>query len=229
VPGDVKTLGVALMTGIVGFLVANLVDPSARVPGQCAFYYLLLALIGSAYSSVVGTEDQREATEQRRTVTLGLLAVACGVLVAIVWAAVADVRSSTYVVRGETLLSNSSDVSGAEAAIGEFRRACALTPRNPVAQYELANALAGAGRHEEALRVYSIVEALSPNYGRIHFNQGASLYNLHRYSDAEREMAVAYRLDGLPDSRARLDYLRKMLHGPPTELAPVPRTSDPRR
>ena len=211
VPASARTLGVALVTGIIGFLSANLVDPSARAPGMCSFYYLFLALIGSAYLPVATAEDRPESSRWTRAVVGTLLGLAVVMLAVIGWATVTDLRSSVYVVRGETLLTSATDVAGAEAAIEEFRRACAVTPKSVTAQYDLANALAVTGRHSEAMRVYKIVEALSPNYGRLHFNEGTSLYHLRRYSEAEREMALAYRLDNLPDSRARLQCLREFL------------------
>ena len=204
-----KGLLVAVPAGTVGFLCANLVDISFRVPSEAAFYYLLLVLIGS----VSGRQGEHagEPAMPWRGLAVAALAAVLGVLAAVGWANVADLRSSMYTVRGESLMTSAADISGAEAALEEFRQACAITPQSPAPQYDLANALAVVGRHEEALQAYSRVERLSPNYGRLHFNQGTSLYNLRRYREAEREMALAYRLDGLPDSKVRFDYLRKML------------------
>ncbi len=207
-----KWLVIALLVGVTGFLSANLVGISARVPGEAAFYYLVLALVAS-----VGQGAHPQGHVFRLFVRPLLVVVICLLLVS-AWGVASDLRASIYLVRGESVLLDAQDVAGAEAAIQEFRSAARITPRSPVAQYELANALAVSGRHEEALVAYELVEELSPNYGRIHFNQGTSLYHLGRYSEAEREMALAYSLDHLPDSRERLDHLRELLRRGKTRL-----------
>ena len=208
-PAGERWLPAALLAGTVGFLCANLVGISARVPGEAGFWYLLLSLIASV--SGRRTEQPGEPVMPGRRLTLAVPAAVLALLAATGWGYITDLRSSIYLVRGESLMTSAADISGAEAALEEFRRACEIAPKSPAAQYDLANALAVVGRHDEALRVYSLVEQLSPNYGRVHFNQGTSLYNLRWYREAEHEMALAYRLDGLPDSRYRLACLRGML------------------
>lgn len=208
---------VALLAGVTGFLSANLVGISARVPGEAAFYYLVLAMVASIGQ---GAHPQSAISDhpKLRPLTRPLLVVVTCLLLAVAWGAASDLRASIHLVRGESVLLDAQDVAGAEASLPEFRAAARITPRSPMAQYELANALAVSGMHEEALAVYKLVEELSPNYGRLHFNQGTSLYHLGHYSEAEREMALAYRLDHLPDSRERLDRLRELLRRGKTKL-----------
>ncbi|MHB9035342.1 MAG: O-antigen ligase family protein [Armatimonadota bacterium] len=208
--GD-KWLAVALLVGITGFLAANLVGRSARVPGEAGFMYLLLALLGSLNYSFAVQENAPEPRGFRRNALVATASGTCLLLLAIGWSAVSELRSSIYIARGESLLTDAYNSNGAANAVNEFQTACKLTPTDPGAWYELGNALAVSGRHYEALDAYEVVEKLSPSYGRLHFNQGTSLFNLRRYSDAEYEMTRAYKQDGLPDSRTRLEYLRNLL------------------
>jgi tetratricopeptide (TPR) repeat protein len=127
------------------------------------------------------------------------------------WARAHELRSSIYIENGECLLTDSRDTAGASAAVEQFQTACDITPEDPAPWYELANALAVSGAHPEALRAYGEVERLSPDYGRLHFNRGTSLFNLRKIYAAEHEMSLAYKQDGLPDSRQRLSYLRNLI------------------
>ncbi|MCE5313670.1 MAG: O-antigen ligase family protein [Armatimonadota bacterium] len=207
-----KSLAVALAAGITGFLSANMVGISARVPGEAGFLYLFLALIGSIdCMSVMLKAETEPQCDLRPKVLVTALSAVFVMLLAIGWSSIIGLRSSVYIQRGELVLTDAYDSSGAAIAIDQFRTACALTPKDPQAWYELGNALAVYGRHPQALGAYEIVGKLSPGYGRLHFNQGTSLFNIGRYRDAEREMALAYKQDGLPDSKARLSFLRDLL------------------
>lgn len=202
-----KRFAVALMAAMVGFLAANMVGRSARVPGEMAYYYVLLAVLSSIQAQK-GT--WLPLKRSGRTVRLMAASAACALLMIIGWSSLVELRSSIYLAGGESLLTDPYNVFGAAAAVEEFKTACRLTPGDPGARYELANALAVSGRHHEAIDAYDVVEKLSPDYGRVHFNRATSLFNLGRYIEAEREMTIAHEQDALPDSRARLDYLRSL-------------------
>ncbi|MCE5321866.1 O-antigen ligase family protein [bacterium] len=204
-----KRLAIALLAGMVGFLAANMVGRSARVPGETAYYYILLAVLASMHAQ---SEFWRPVRKSKRTFLLAAISAVCALLLIIGWSSLTELRSSIYLTRGEALLTDPYNTAGSAAAAEEFKIACRLTPFDPGACYELGNALAVSGRHYEALDAYKVVEKLSPDYGRVHFNKATSLYNLGRYIEAEREMTIAHEQDGLPDSRARLDYLRSLFH-----------------
>jgi Flp pilus assembly protein TadD len=115
----------------------------------------------------------------------------------------AYLRASVHLLRGELLLKAQASPA---LAVAEFSEACRLTPDSAEAQYDLGNAYARVKSYDEALRTYAVVEKLSPNYARLHFNKGTVLLLAGRYAEARRELKRAYDLDGLPDTRLRLQY-----------------------
>ena len=201
-----KALGAALFVGITGFLVANMVGLSARVPGEAGFMYILLALLASTGKNDVPSVKQRHPIQAAALATVLLCVAVIG------WSTVAELRASIYIARGEELLADFGNTYAAAEATGEFKIACKLTPYDPGAWYELGNAYAASGQPEQALDAYEKTGDLSPSYGRLHFNKATSMFNTGRYYDALYEMTIAHDQDGLPDSGERLNYLKKLLH-----------------
>jgi hypothetical protein len=72
-----------------------------------------------------------------------------------------------------------------------------LLPANPKAHNNIANALIGLNRFDEALARYGRATAVDPNYAEGYFNQGALLADLRRFHDALAclDKAVALRPD----------------------------------
>ncbi len=208
-PSQARWLVVALLTGVGGFLCANLVGVSLYVPGEPALFYICLALM-AAIASPVAAKGRRPDEGARRLPWAQTTAaiVAAVVVAAIGWTSLSGCRASTELAAGEGLL-NSLGSYGAGDAVTHFRRACALTPDSPEAHYDLGNALAVSRRFRGALREYETVEKLSPHYGRVHFNKAVCYAQMGDFASAEPEAALAYWQDRLPDSRATLAWLRR--------------------
>lgn len=194
---------VTLVVGCVGYVCANMVDPAARVPGEGALFYLVLAMIAAAAQSASRSAIPAPAARSTAALILGsalLLAMAPGM--------VRQCAASRLLARGETVAMHYG-AAGMTTGINLFRRACRLTPTNAEPHYSLGNALAMAGRYEEALAEYRVVERLWPHYGRVHFNKATCYAQLGLLREAESEMRLAYWQDRLPDSREALDFLRR--------------------
>jgi tetratricopeptide (TPR) repeat protein len=102
-----------------------------------------------------------------------------------------------------------------------FTRAVAVTDRNFFAHNNLGEALAAAGRREEAAVHYQEAVRLHPGYAPARNNAGIVLAEAGRYAEAEREFRAALDLDprltmaesNLATARARLgDYEDAIAH-----------------
>ena len=102
-----------------------------------------------------------------------------------------------------------------------FERAVAVTERNFLAHNNLGEALASAGRREEAAIHYAEAVRLRPGYAPARNNQGIVLAEAGRYAEAEQEFRAALALDpgmviaesNLATARARLgDYQDAIAH-----------------
>ncbi len=116
-----------------------------------------------------------------------------------------------------------------------FARAVAVTAGNFFAHNNLGEALAAAGRREEAATHYAEAARLHPGYAPARNNQGIVLAEAGRYADAEREFRAALTFDpslamaesNLATARARLGdfedaiahYRRAVALAPANELA----------
>lgn len=80
-----------------------------------------------------------------------------------------------------------------EFLIAPMRAALEENPKNTYARFELANALASVGRHEEAVRELDHLLAQDPDYehGAAWYNRGNSLVELGRLEDAVASYAEA--------------------------------------
>jgi protein O-mannosyl-transferase len=102
-----------------------------------------------------------------------------------------------------------------------FGRAVAVTERNFFAHNNLGEALAAAGRRDEAAAHYQEAVRIHPGYAPARNNAGIVLAEAGRYADAEREFRAALELDpklamaesNLGTARARLgDYEDAIVH-----------------
>lgn len=102
-----------------------------------------------------------------------------------------------------------------------FEHAVAVTERNFFAHNNLGEALASAGRRDEAAVHYAEAIRIHPGYAPARNNQGIVLAEAGRYADAEREFRAALALDpgmvmaenNLATARARLgDYQDAIAH-----------------
>jgi tetratricopeptide (TPR) repeat protein len=102
-----------------------------------------------------------------------------------------------------------------------FARATAVTTRNFLAENNLGEALAAAGRREEAAAHYAEAVRIHPGYAPARNNHGISLAEQGRYAEAEQEFRAALaqnpRLSmaasNLGTTRARLgDYDDALVH-----------------
>lgn len=102
-----------------------------------------------------------------------------------------------------------------------FTRAVAVTERNFFAHNNLGEALAAAGRRDEAAAHYAEAARLHPGYAPARNNAGIVLAEAGRYVEAEREFRAALAIDpqlalaesNLGTTRARLgDYADAITH-----------------
>lgn len=102
-----------------------------------------------------------------------------------------------------------------------FERAVAVTGGNFLAHNNLGEALAAAGRREEAAPHYAEAVRLHPGYAPARNNQGRVLAEAGRYGEAEQEFRTALAIDprlsaaenNLATTRARLgDYEDALVH-----------------
>ena len=102
-----------------------------------------------------------------------------------------------------------------------FTRATAVTTRNFLAENNLGEALAAAGRREEAAAHYAEAVRIHPGYAPARNNHGISLAEQGRYAEAEQEFRaalarnprLAMAASNLGTTRARLgDYEDALVH-----------------
>ena len=86
-----------------------------------------------------------------------------------------------------------------------WRDTAAKQPDNPRAHYNLANALARAGRTAESVAEYQAALRLTPHNAEVHFNFGCTLAEVGRMADAVPEFEAARR-----DDPARAEYPLKL-------------------
>jgi Flp pilus assembly protein TadD len=90
-----------------------------------------------------------------------------------------------------------------EEAIGEWRRALELEPRDAAAISNLGAALHGAGRFDEAAREFARALEIDPDNVRAHTNIGIALARSRRYEEAARHFERALELrPGDPQARS---------------------------
>jgi Flp pilus assembly protein TadD len=102
-----------------------------------------------------------------------------------------------------------------------FERAVAITQRNFFAHNNLGEALAAAGRRDEAASHYAEALRIHPGYAPARNNQGIVLAEAGRYAEAEQEFRAALAINpemamaesNLATARARLgDYEDAIVH-----------------
>jgi predicted O-linked N-acetylglucosamine transferase (SPINDLY family) len=82
-----------------------------------------------------------------------------------------------------------------EAAAAElFAHAARLKPSDPVIFYQLATALAGLERYDEALAAFDAAIALKNDIPRLHAGRGSVLHSLKRYDEAVAAYGAALQL-----------------------------------
>lgn len=87
------------------------------------------------------------------------------------------------------------------------------------ANYKLAVALSRAEKHAEAIAALEKAVQLDPNAANAHLLLGASLLELKRYAEAERELIKAYELGGRETANANLFLGQLYLSQQKNELA----------
>ena len=76
-----------------------------------------------------------------------------------------------------------------------FRRAAALDPGHGSAFHNLGTALAGLGRHAEAVEAFAGALKIDPDFAPAHFGKGVSLRALGRADEAATSLARAIEID----------------------------------
>jgi tetratricopeptide (TPR) repeat protein len=74
-----------------------------------------------------------------------------------------------------------------------FRHALAAVPRNPFVEVVLARALAGEGRHEEAVGHYLAALQLKEDFPQARYDLGISYFRLGRFEDSIAQLSAAVR------------------------------------
>jgi predicted O-linked N-acetylglucosamine transferase (SPINDLY family)/ADP-heptose:LPS heptosyltransferase len=92
-----------------------------------------------------------------------------------------------------------------------FARAAELAPQDAEAHYNLAIALSGLDRNEEAIERYRRAIALAPDHAKAHSNLGGALAACDRATEAEDACRAALALD--PDSPTACNNLGTALAG----------------
>ena len=100
-------------------------------------------------------------------------------------------------------------------ALEHFRFVAQQDPRDPYAAYYVAQCLAGAGKHEEALAWYAKASAVDPNLRSAYYGAFQSLQRLKRIEEAKQKLAEFQKLkDHL---QARLVEFKYTRMGPKAE------------
>ena len=100
-------------------------------------------------------------------------------------------------------------------ALEDFRFVADKDPRDPYAAYYVAQCLAGAGKHEEALTWYAKASAIDPNLRSAYYGAFQSLQRLKRMDEAKAKLAEFQKLkDHL---QARLVEFKYTRMGPKAE------------
>jgi tetratricopeptide (TPR) repeat protein len=101
-------------------------------------------------------------------------------------------------------------------ALEDFRFVAENDPRDPYAAYYVAQCLAGAGKHEEALAWYAKASAIDPNLRSAYYGAFQSLQRLRRMEEAKAKLAEFQKLkDHL---QARLVEFKYTRMGPKAEV-----------
>jgi len=222
-PGDA---GLAASAALLVLLVSALVVWAGRhtpalLVGWLWFLGTLFPVIG-----LVQVGGQQVADRYTYVPSIGLfVAVAWGV--PLLWerwsrgaarwlpgvAAVGTLLAAAVVARGQ--------VGYWQNSITLFERAVAVTHRNFLAQNNLGEALASAGRRPEAAPHYAEAARIHPGYAPARNNQGITFAEAGRYAEAEQEFRAALSYDprmamaesNLATTRARLgDYPDAIAH-----------------
>ena len=94
-------------------------------------------------------------------------------------------------------------------ALEDFRFVAEKDPHDPYAAYYVAQCLAGAGKHEEALAWYAKASAIDPNLRSAYYGAFQSLQRLKRMDDAKAKLAEFQKLkDHLQARLVEFKYTR---------------------
>ena len=96
-----------------------------------------------------------------------------------------------------------------EDAIGSYRSALELSPRDVRYVLCLAWSLDAIGRFDEAEDVFARVLELDPNSNKVHSSYAAHFHQQGKLEQAEVEYAYAFKIGNLVDENKRLDAIRK--------------------
>jgi tetratricopeptide (TPR) repeat protein len=101
-----------------------------------------------------------------------------------------------------------------------FRRAVKIDKRSADAQFQLAAALTGLDRLEEAIRPYEKALSLKPGFPEAHNNLGYAIEKLGRYEDAARHYRKAIAINpAYPEALTNLGNALQMLGRPEEAIA----------
>ena len=106
-----------------------------------------------------------------------------------------------------------------EEAIGSYRSALELSPRDVRYVLCLAWSLDAIGRFDEAEGVFARALELDPNSDKVHGSYGAHFHQQGKLEQAEVEYAIALKLGNLVDEGKRLDAIRKEIEEKKTRAA----------
>lgn len=195
----------ALFAGISGLLVCNMGGVSMRYSVGAIYLWLHLGLLASI-EILASRRAQRTWNPQDEFVTIELPAIpvsqvkvrrflVLGVMISM-WFVLRPFLAEVQAKQVDRVFA-SGTVADGEKAISEYLE---LNPHDVSMLYRLASLQVNTGRANDALLTYKRLQDLSPNYARIHYDLGCLYLNTGRSEDAVRELELASRLDGLPET-----------------------------
>ncbi len=196
-PGDVGLAASAtlLLLAITAVVVAFRRRAPALLVGWLWFLVTLLPVIG-----LVQVGGQQIADRYSYVPSIGIfILVAWGVpLLSARLPAAGDGRPLAAAAAATVVLAalaTRQQVAYWRDSITLFERAVAVTERNFFAHNNLGEALASAGRRDEAAVHYAEAVRIHPGYAPARNNQGIVLANQGRYAEAEQEFRAALAVD----------------------------------
>lgn len=189
-----------MLGGIVGLLICNLAGVTMRYSCGAVYFWLYLGLLASISSSVPrAVESEHYAwleirlPEVSRVMFTRILFVCTCIAI---WFTVRPFMASMYEKDANEYISD-GDAVKAEKAI---MMTLSLSPDNTSVLYRLASIQTATGKYREGLDTYKQLQAISPDYGRIHYNLGAEYMNMGDPKQSVKEFEMAVAIDGMPDT-----------------------------